>query len=50
MGIGDWGLGIGTLDMVWEAETDKPTIINQTNHNYYNLSGDFIEGLRNLKK
>ncbi len=30
-----------TLDMVWEAETDKPTIINQTNHNYYNLSGDF---------
>ncbi len=30
-----------TLDMTWEAETDKPTIINQTNHNYYNLSGDF---------
>jgi len=29
------------LDMVWEAETDKPTIINQTNHNYYNLNGDF---------
>ncbi len=29
------------LDMTWEAETDKPTIINQTNHNYYNLSGDF---------
>ena len=29
-----------TLDIVWEAETDKPTIINQTNHNYYNLSGD----------
>ena len=28
------------LDMTWEAETDKPTIINQTNHNYYNLSGD----------
>ncbi len=32
-----------TLDMTWEAETDKPTIINQTNHNYYNLSGDFTE-------
>ena len=31
------------LDMTWEAETDKPTIINQTNHNYYNLSGDFDE-------
>jgi len=29
------------LDIVWEAETDKPTIINQTNHNYYNLNGDF---------
>ncbi len=29
------------LDMTWEATTDKPTIINQTNHNYYNLNGDF---------
>ena len=28
-----------TLDITWEATTDKPTIINQTNHNYYNLSG-----------
>lgn len=28
------------LDIVWEATTDKATIINQTNHNYYNLSGD----------
>ncbi len=28
------------LDIVWEATTDKPTIINQTNHNYYNLSGN----------
>ena len=32
-----------TLDITWEAETDKPTIINQTNHNYYNLSGDFTQ-------
>ena len=31
------------LDMTWEAETDKPTIINQTNHHYYNLSGDFTQ-------
>ena len=31
------------LDMTWEAETDKPTIINQTNHNYYNLSGDLSQ-------
>lgn len=30
-----------TLDIVWEATTDKETIINQTNHNYYNLNGDF---------
>jgi aldose 1-epimerase len=30
------------LDITWEAETDKPTIINQTNHNY-NLSGDFTQ-------
>lgn len=29
-----------TLDIVWEATTDKETIINQTNHNYYNLNGD----------
>ncbi len=29
-----------TLDITWEATTDQPTIINQTNHNYYNLSGD----------
>ena len=32
-----------TLDITWEAETDKPTIINQTNHNYYNLNGDFTK-------
>ena len=30
-----------TLDITWEATTDKETIINQTNHNYYNLNGDF---------
>lgn len=29
-----------TLDITWEAETDKPTVINMTNHNYYNLNGD----------
>ena len=31
------------LDITWEAVTDKATIINQTNHNYYNLSGDFTQ-------
>ena len=39
-----------TLDITWEAETDKPTIINQTNHNYYNLSGDFEEAEGGLKQ
>lgn len=29
-----------TLDIVFEAETDKETVINMTNHNYYNLNGD----------
>ena len=40
-----------TLDITWEATTDQPTIINQTNHNYYNLSGNFEEfegGLQQL--
>lgn len=32
-----------TLDIVWEATTDKETIINQTNHNYYNLNGDLSQ-------
>ena len=31
------------LDITWEATTDKETIVNQTNHNYYNLSGDFTQ-------
>ena len=28
-----------TLDITWEAETDKETVINQTNHCYFNLNG-----------
>lgn len=28
------------LDIAYEATTDKPTIINMTNHSYFNLSGD----------
>ena len=29
-----------TLDMKFEATTDKETVINMTNHSYWNLSGD----------
>ena len=29
------------LDITWDATTDKETIINQTNHCYFNLNGDF---------
>ena len=28
------------IDIQYEAETDKPTIINMTNHSYFNLDGD----------
>ncbi|MBQ6226973.1 MAG: galactose mutarotase [Prevotella sp.] len=35
-----------TLDITFEATTDKETIVNMTNHNYYNLNGDFAnEGM-----
>lgn len=29
-----------TLDIAYQAITDKPTVINMTNHSYFNLSGD----------
>jgi aldose 1-epimerase len=29
------------LDILWEATTTKETVINQTNHSYFNLNGDF---------
>ena len=32
--------GDNTLDIQYEATTDKPTIINMTNHSYFNLNGN----------
>lgn len=31
------------LEISYEAETDKPTIVNLTQHSYFNLSGDFTQ-------
>ena len=30
-----------SLEISYEAETDQPTIVNLTQHSYFNLSGDF---------
>lgn len=34
------------IDIEYEAETDKPTIINMTNHSYFNLDGDAKDGTK----
>lgn len=33
-------LSDNTLDIVFEATTDKETVVNMTNHSYFNLNGD----------
>lgn len=33
------------VDISYEAETDAPTIINMTNHSYFNLSGDATQNI-----
>lgn len=32
-----------SLEISYEAKTDKPTILNPTHHSYFNLSGDFTK-------
>ncbi|WP_417887869.1 aldose epimerase family protein [Zunongwangia sp.] len=36
-----------SLDVLYEAETDKKTVINLTQHSYFNLSGDFSTKITN---
>ena len=34
-----------TLKVLYEATTDKPTVVNLTQHSYFNLSGDFSKNI-----
>ena len=37
------------IDISYEATTDKPTVINMTNHSYFNLNGDASQPITNCK-
>ena len=34
-----------TLEVSYQAVTDKPTVVNLTQHTYFNLSGDFSQNI-----
>lgn len=36
-----------SLDISYSATTDKPTVVNMTNHSYFNLNGDPTESIEN---
>lgn len=36
------------IDLRYEAETDRPTIVNMTNHSYFNLDGDAVSNANHL--
>ena len=33
----------GELEIAYRVETDQDTLVNPTNHSYFNLSGDFTQ-------
>lgn len=41
-------LSNNTLDIQFKATTDKETVVNMTNHNYYNLNGDLSKEGMNM--
>lgn len=38
---------IGELEVSYQVQTDKDTLVNPTNHRYFNLSGDFSQPIDN---
>ena len=34
-----------SIEIIYQAQTDKTTIVNLTQHSYFNLSGDFSKSI-----